>query len=561
MTNKKKFAPLGKWHGIVLNSQVALTAVLFVTELLANYILFKTQSRGYNPETFLSKLIRYQLVTTVINLAVILIEEILIRLTDDEAFHRIVLMTATVVMASNVAISHYQFPVTLAVFVIPILLSILYEETLLCNYTFTISLFGQTIAILMRGANENYSKDIGPEAAGAYALTICIFVLARVVMGTLEMRKADLSQLLIQNEQQKTAEEQAKLSLKILETLAHTIDAKDRYTNGHSRRVAVYSTLMAQSLGWSAEDIEVLKYQALLHDIGKIGVPDTVLNKRGHLSEIELKIIQSHAIVGADILKDLVTVPDAYLVAKHHHERYDGTGYPGKLSGDKIPLCARIVCIADTYDAMNSDRIYRKSLPKSHITEEMKKGRGTQFDPELLDVFLELLENNKLIIPASTNSTLEEEPSVMEHLVQDMENVIWRLSQEEGLKNFHKFYKYMRNIGYRYNRTIEVLSIHLTPLEGVEVTDRMLEEASAAMNLAIKKNIRAVDVYMQYTPTQHLIILLDAGTDNIEIITHRIYFDFSEIYPEEYFTVSHTLNEDIYLKTGNLNGEFSLYKQ
>lgn len=170
------------------------------------------------------------------------------------------------------------------------------------------------------------------------------------------------------------------MSVQMIETLANAIDAKDKYTNGHSYRVSEYAVLLAKKLGWSEEQIKFLRYEAILHDVGKIGVPDVILNKDSSLTDTEYKIIQSHTFFGGEILSKADTVPKASDVAKYHHERVDGKGYPEGLAGEKIPVDARIVCIADSFDAMNSDRVYRKALPKETIINELKNGRGTQFD-------------------------------------------------------------------------------------------------------------------------------------------------------------------------------------
>ena len=200
--------------------------------------------------------------------------------------------------------------------------------------------------------------------------------------------------------QTKVAKERADkletLSREIVQTLAVTIDAKDKYTNGHSFRVSRYSMALARSLGWSEEEIQVLGVEGLLHDIGKIGVPDLVLNKPGRLTDEEFAIIKSHTTIGDEILNQSASLLEAAQVARHHHERYDGNGYPDRLKGDEIPLHARTVAIADAYDAMRSDRIYRKGLPPETIRGEMLRGRGTQFDPELLDAFLLLMDTEIL---------------------------------------------------------------------------------------------------------------------------------------------------------------------
>lgn len=188
------------------------------------------------------------------------------------------------------------------------------------------------------------------------------------------------------------------MSFQTVQALAGAIDAKDRYTKGHSSRVSEYAVMLARKAGWSDKDLDDLKYAGLLHDVGKIGVPDVVLNKPGRLSDMEFNVIKSHTVIGGDILKNITNVAYALEVARHHHERYDGKGYPDGLKGEDIPVMARITCIADSYDAMNSKRIYRNALPKDVIRQELIKGRGTQFDPEYLDIFLEMFDKGELDI-------------------------------------------------------------------------------------------------------------------------------------------------------------------
>lgn len=224
------------------------------------------------------------------------------------------------------------------------------------------------------------------------------------------------------------------LSFEIVSTIASMIEAKDSYTKGHSVRVAEYSALIAKELGWKEEDVQNLKYVALLHDIGKVGIPDNVLNKPGRLSENEFNIIKSHTTIGGDILKDIESITDVGAGAKYHHERYDGTGYPAGLKGTAIPMVARIICIADSYDAMGSKRIYRDNLPIEVIRKELINGRGTQFDPELLDIFVELLDNGSLNIDfehAEKEKTITGEGSVL--INQIMHSIEEELKKAEAL--------------------------------------------------------------------------------------------------------------------------------
>ena len=199
-----------------------------------------------------------------------------------------------------------------------------------------------------------------------------------------------------QLELEKRRKQTEKMSLQMMQTLSTTIEAKDEYTRGHSYRVAEYATLIASEMGWTPDEIQVLKHSALLHDIGKIGIPDSILNKPSRLTEDEYSLIKRHPVIGAEILKDVTLLPHVLEVTRSHHERYDGKGYPDGLSGTDIPIYARIVAVADSYDAMNSRRIYRGALSREIIYEELRKNRGLQFDPQITDIFLKLMDENRL---------------------------------------------------------------------------------------------------------------------------------------------------------------------
>ncbi|MDE7341720.1 MAG: diguanylate cyclase [Lachnospiraceae bacterium] len=186
------------------------------------------------------------------------------------------------------------------------------------------------------------------------------------------------------------------VTLQAITTVANTIDAKDDYTKGHSIRVAYYSEALARKIGWSEEEVQNIHYIALLHDIGKIGVPDSVLNKPFKLTNVEFELIKNHTVMGAEILKDIKMFPNVSVGAKFHHERFDGKGYPSGLKGDEIPLVARIIGIVDSYDAMTSNRVYRKRLQDEMVKQELLRGKGTQFDPYLVDQFMELLDEGNL---------------------------------------------------------------------------------------------------------------------------------------------------------------------
>ena len=185
-----------------------------------------------------------------------------------------------------------------------------------------------------------------------------------------------------------------RMSLQIMRTLAGTIDAKDKYTNGHSTRVAEYAREIAKRTGKSEKEQEDIYYMGLLHDIGKIGIPDEIINKTSKLTEEEYEIIKTHPVIGSDILKNISELPNIGIGARWHHERYDGRGYPDKLKGEEIPEVARIIGVADAYDAMTSKRSYRDVLPQEVVRGEIEKGKGTQFDPYFADVMLTIIDED-----------------------------------------------------------------------------------------------------------------------------------------------------------------------
>ena len=198
-----------------------------------------------------------------------------------------------------------------------------------------------------------------------------------------------------QQEIQLLKDGQKKMQLMFQETasaLASAIDAKDKYTHGHSSRVAIYSEKIAKLSGKNAEECQDIFFAALLHDVGKIGIPDDVLNKEGKLTDEEFAIIKTHPVIGQQILSSISDSPSLSIGAHHHHERYDGKGYPDGLKGEDIPEIARIISVADAYDAMTSKRSYRDPMPQHVVREEIVKGSGTQFDPEYATAMLHLID-------------------------------------------------------------------------------------------------------------------------------------------------------------------------
>ncbi len=186
-----------------------------------------------------------------------------------------------------------------------------------------------------------------------------------------------------------------KMFVQTVTALSEAVDAKDRYTSGHSKRVAEYASMLAKRMGMSEDEQEEIYRAGLLHDIGKIRIPVEIINKAGKLTDEEYNIIKIHPVTGYNILRGIAGNNLIAISAKYHHERYDGKGYPNGLAGDKIPLVARILAVADTYDAMTSNRSYRKALPQDVVRSEIEKGKGTQFDPEIASIMLEMIDEDR----------------------------------------------------------------------------------------------------------------------------------------------------------------------
>ena len=216
------------------------------------------------------------------------------------------------------------------------------------------------------------------------------FIMRTQIQRTLDMQKKEIA----------FANRQIEMGNETILAIAKTVDAKDVNTSHHSLRVSEYSVMIAKEYGMSDEECENLRKIALLHDIGKIGIPDSILNKPARLTDEEYEIMKSHVTRGAEVLKDFTLIENVTDGALYHHERYDGKGYAYGLKGEEIPLNARIIGIADAFDAMTANRVYRKKLDFDFVLNELRKGRGTQFDPMFVDIMLKLIDDGKIDVQA-----------------------------------------------------------------------------------------------------------------------------------------------------------------
>ena len=203
-----------------------------------------------------------------------------------------------------------------------------------------------------------------------------------------------------QERQLEIARRQAQMGNETVMAIARAVDAKDGRTSQHSRRVSIYSVQIAKALGFSEKECENLRRAALLHDIGKIGIPDRILNKPDRLTDEEYAIMKSHVTRGADILKEFTLIENVIDGTLYHHERYDGRGYPSGLKGEEIPVYGRIIGVADAFDAMTANRVYRRQMDFGYVLNEMRKGRGTQFDPQFVDILLKLIDDGTIDLNA-----------------------------------------------------------------------------------------------------------------------------------------------------------------
>lgn len=254
---------------------------------------------------------------------------------------------------------------------------------------------GSEIPVIFLTANEDEADEAKGLSCGAMD-----YIRKPLVSNILVLRVRQAVELVrlqrhLADEVEKKTVEYEELFIQVVESLAAAIDAKDAYTNGHSLRVAEYSREIAKRFGYDGQKQDAVFMMGLLHDVGKIGVPDEVINKPARLTDEEFAMIKTHPAMGAKILSSIKKMPRLADGARWHHERYDGRGYPDGLAGEQIPEEARMIAVADAYDAMTSNRSYRRSLSQEIVREEIEKGKGTQFDPQFAQIMIEMIDEDK----------------------------------------------------------------------------------------------------------------------------------------------------------------------
>lgn len=262
-----------------------------------------------------------------------------------------------------------------------------------------------TIPIIVMTADDNVDNEVRGFEEGAadfISKTSSVSVISARINRIVELqylRRFLMSEIKKQTQEEKEKRQNAeKLSDEIILALTGSIEAKDKYTKGHSDRVAKYAVMIAKELGYDEEMLQKVKYAGLLHDIGNIGIPDVILNKPAPLTMEEYAVVKGHTMIGARILESVTSIPEIAVAARYHHEHYDGSGYPDGLVGLHIPEIARLIGVASAYDAMTSHRGYRGELDQNVVKHEILKGLGTQFDPLFGQTMVELINRDTAFI-------------------------------------------------------------------------------------------------------------------------------------------------------------------
>ena len=460
-------------------------------------------------------------------LAVLLMEH---HMDEDKARNYIPAMTL-VALAAAIASFHFYYSMLMTLFLFPIFVSTVYGDRDLCINVVISCLFGETVLLLvrwyvtMRGGEDDW--EFLPEAVIVYVILLvsgfaAIFMVERFrnLMDT-ELREHE--------RQRSTA-----MNMQMVTTLVNTIEAKDPYTNGHSNRVAMYAREIAARAGKGEDYLQRLYYMSILHDIGKIGIPDKILTKPGELTPEEKAVIQTHPMVGAGILSDITQMPGIVIGAKSHHEHYDGSGYPDGLAGEQIPEEARIIAVADAYDAMTSERSYRSAFSQQKVREEMENGRGTQFDPAFLDIMLDMIDKDQNFAMHGTDADDLLGMVQLRALLGREEEVSGALLTTNA--GFEEIYHFLRRYAKRNACEVQLVLITMEVQEGPgslsreDLMDPLLHDKwMDALSAVVKRSIRQTDVECQLGLSQYMVILTDTNRGNADIALVRIRRAWEEL--------------------------------
>lgn len=391
----------GLWQKLIFRALIGLAACQFVVEVVVNTLLYVTRQQGYNEDTIVMKLIRYQLLTTLFNVIIILMCFVLCKKMEDNNKKKYILTLSMSLICMGIAYSHYQFVPSFVTFSIPLIFTIMYEDTKMCWIVNAVDIVLLVLPVLARGSDPEYNMNIVPETIITLTILFLQAIFSTFIIKVLITRRDELNVALVDAEKAKYVDvlneknlKLEELSCETFEAIAKAVDANDPYTAGHSKRVAVYSRMLASKLGLSPDEVDEIYYAGLIHDVGKLGVDNNIINKPGKLTDEEYNEVKRHPSVGYDILKGISIKGNFAYGAKCHHERPDGKGYPNGLKGDSIPFMAKIIAVADAYDAMTSKRSYRDVLPQDVVRDQIEKGMGTQFESKIAFAMLQMIDED-----------------------------------------------------------------------------------------------------------------------------------------------------------------------
>ncbi|MCR4695427.1 MAG: HD domain-containing protein [Pseudobutyrivibrio sp.] len=414
-------------------------------------------------------------------------------------------------------VTHYLYPVLFLVGLIPLFLSTVFEDRKLLRNIGAIEIFAQFLIMdwVVFYAAERFNSDIRymyPQTIISVAMYVVAYYCAVKMLNlALEKKGGEI-------EEAKQARTE-RMSLQMITTLAGTIDAKDPYTNGHSTRVAMYSREIARRAGKGDSYLQNIYYIGLLHDIGKIGVPDSILGKQGKLDKAEYDVIKLHTTIGSEILSEITEIPMLSVGARSHHERYGGGGYPDGLAGLDIPEEARIICVADAYDAMSSDRSYRSALTQEKIIEEIEKGKGGQFDPYFADIMLDMIkEDNEYAMRGKSDDDLVGIIQLRNMLGVDSGKGAFNT----GFGGFTEMYHFFRRYAIRNKLRMQLVLINLIDKNDAYAPSET-EGYMGLLEHIISNSIRNTDVEARLGINQYMIILTNVEDSDSPKIIDRIH--------------------------------------
>ena len=343
---------------------------------------------------------------------------------------------------------------------------------------------------------------------GTYAmgLYMCIGLIGLLLLTCFQSIQNAVSLL---REHEKRREE---MTISTIETISSAIDAKDEYTGGHSYRVGKYAMALAREVsdlyGFKEEDIMRIRYIGLLHDIGKIGVADEILNKTGRLTKEEFSLMKAHPIIGYRLLAAMDDFDGLLDGIRFHHERYDGTGYPDGLKGDSIPLIARILGIADAYDAMTSNRVYRTRLDDSEVRAEIERCAGSQFDPYLASVFSKLIDEGE-VTPVTVGGLEVNKKGEISHS-SILESVLRKsIALEKGVTkpSYIRMVCYLLKLAEKFDDKADIFFIEVSRKDLKEISKADTERAKEKLASSVSRHLERYDLLIEYTSFRSLCVL------------------------------------------------------